>query len=96
MPLRAETIVVGRHFSVSQQAGDALLTVKGTMEDDQPLVMSYLVDQPAGGGRVSKFDRAVAVPSIYQADFDKLTTRAVEIGAAQSFHDRRRDGWRSV
>ncbi len=56
MPLRADTIVAGRNFIVSQHEGNGQLTIKGTMENGAPLITEYLLDFTADGEpRVRKF-----------------------------------------
>ena len=45
IPLRAETVVVGPHFTLTEKQDANVYTIKGTIEDDQPLVTTYIVSQ---------------------------------------------------
>jgi hypothetical protein len=94
VPLRAETIVVGRHFAVTRDIGQQRLTVKGTVERklkdnveyDSPLVTSYLVGPTTGEPeRVEKYDALGEVPSNVQDDFKRLTAQAVALAQPNRF-----------
>jgi hypothetical protein len=86
VPLRAETIVVGRHFTLTRHDSTTRLTIKGTMEDDAPLVTAYLVDRTAGGKkRVDKFDTLDALPASLQTEFEQLTDQAVAMAQPNRF-----------
>ena len=43
VPLRAETIILGPHFTLTEYDGPSVYTVKGTLENGQPLVTSFIV-----------------------------------------------------
>ena len=43
VPLRAETIILGPHFTLTEHDGPSVYTVRGTLEDGQPLVTSFIV-----------------------------------------------------
>ena len=42
LPLRADTIVVGPHFELSESSGGRRYTIKGTVEPDQTLVTEFV------------------------------------------------------
>ena len=46
VPLRADTVIVGRHFTLLERAGTATYTVKGTIEHGEPLVTEFSVREP--------------------------------------------------
>jgi hypothetical protein len=86
VPLRAETIVVGPHFSVSKDVGQQRLTVKGTIEGKSPLVTTYLVGQAAGAEiRAKKYDSLGAVPVGLQDKFSQLTREAAAMAQPNRF-----------
>jgi Mn2+/Fe2+ NRAMP family transporter len=45
VPLRADTIVCGRHFNLGEFIDETSYRLKGTMEDGQPLVTEFIVEQ---------------------------------------------------
>ena len=86
VPLRAETIVVGPHFSVSKDIGQQRLTVKGTIEGKSPLVTTYLVGQASGPEiRATRFDSLGGVPADLQDKFSQLTLEAVAMAQPNRF-----------
>lgn len=83
IPLRAETIIAGRHFTYSEDdrgpdGKEVVYTVKGTMEHGSPLVLSFTEDD---GERVKKH----AINREPSADLrqrrEQLTQRAADIVA---------------
>jgi hypothetical protein len=86
VPLRAETLVVGRHFTVTGHDGPTRLTIKGTMEHDAPLVTTYLIDRTgAGEKRVQKYDTLSTVPAQWRGHVEQLTERAVSLAQPNRF-----------
>lgn len=86
VPLRAETIIVGRHFTFTRHDGSLRLSVKGTIEHDAPLVTAYLVDrQDDESDRIQKFDRIADVPVALQSQFQNLTAQAVSLAQPNRF-----------
>ncbi len=43
VPLRAETVVAGRHFQITEEHNGRVVTIKGTIESDRPQVTSFVV-----------------------------------------------------
>ncbi len=86
VPLRAQTIIVGRNFTLSQQHGATRLAIKGTIENDAPLITAYLVDRTAEGARrVEKYDRLDSSPVDLREAFQQLTRRAVALAQPNRF-----------
>lgn len=86
VPLRAETIIVGRHFTLTRHEGPERLTIKGTIEHDAPLVTAYLVTRGGAADlQVTKFDRLESVPAALAVPFGELTTEAVALALPGRF-----------
>ncbi|MEX2113307.1 MAG: Nramp family divalent metal transporter, partial [Pirellulales bacterium] len=86
VPLRAETIIVGRHFTLTRHDGPLRLTIKGTIEDEAPLVTAYLVSRgEAAPAQVDKFDRSDDLPATLQGPFQNLTAEAVSLAQPNRF-----------
>ena len=45
VPLRADTIVVDRHFTITEKKGDTTYTLKGIMEKERPVVAEFRVER---------------------------------------------------
>lgn len=45
IPLRAETVIVDRHFNLTERDGITAYTVKGTVEHGKPAVMEFVVKE---------------------------------------------------
>jgi hypothetical protein len=86
VPLRAETIIVGRHFTLTRRDGPLRLTIKGTIEHDAPLVTAYLVDRAGDKSeRIEKFDRSGDLPADLRSEFQELTAQAVSLAQPNRF-----------
>jgi hypothetical protein len=86
VPLRAETIVAGRHFTVSRHDGPLRLSIKGTIEAGGPTIATYLVDRTVDGRRsVEKYARRDALPADLLGEFEQLTARAVALAKPHRF-----------
>ncbi len=90
VPLAAQTIVAGRHFTVGERDGPARLSIRGTMEEGKngttPLVVTYLVEtEPDGKRRVEKYDRLAAVPVDLRDKFEQIKRRAVTLAQPGRF-----------
>ena len=85
VPLRAETIVVGPHFSVTQDFGEDRLTVKGTMDGASPLVTSYLAGQAGSDARPHKIESLALAPDELRDQFQELTQAAVALAQPGRF-----------
>ncbi len=86
VPLRAETIIVGRHFTLTRHDGPLQLTIKGTIEHDVPLVTTYVVDRDTkSSGRVEQFDALDDLPGSLKNEFNDLTHEAVALAQPNRF-----------
>ena len=86
VPLRAETIIVGRHFTLTQHDGPLRLTIKGTIEHKAPLITAYVVQtNDETEEQAEQFDDLGDVPSDLQARFRNLTERAVSLAEPNRF-----------
>jgi len=86
VPLRAETIIVGRHFTLTGRDGPLRLTIKGTMENDAPLITAYLVDRGTPDAPlIEKFSAEGDLPSGLKTEFQNLTHRAVALAQPNRF-----------
>jgi hypothetical protein len=86
VPLRAETIIVGRHFTLTKHDGPLRLTIKGTMENDAPLITAYLVDRGTPEApRIEKFNVDSDLPTGLKTEFQDLTHRAVSLAQPNRF-----------
>lgn len=86
VPLRAETIVAGRNFTVGRRESGEQWTVKGMVENGVPFVTAYRVE-PAGGdnGDARTYDsRSALLPALHER-FDKLTREAVALAQPGRF-----------
>ncbi|MBI2824785.1 MAG: Nramp family divalent metal transporter [Planctomycetia bacterium] len=45
VPLRADTVIAGRHFTLSERDGSTKYTLEGTVEDGVPAVTAFLVER---------------------------------------------------
>jgi hypothetical protein len=43
VPLRSDTVIVGRHFTLLEREGNVAYLIKGTVENDEPLVTEFAV-----------------------------------------------------
>lgn len=82
VPLRAETVVAGPHFTIGEQSGDATISVKGTIEQGNPLVTEVLIDS---AGERRKFGGLPAVPKDLRPSVDRLIDRAVMLAQPGRF-----------
>ena len=73
VPVRAETIIEGRHFAYSERDGSTLYTVKGTLEKGRPLVTMFVVSR---AGDVQSFGIGDPVPVDLQNQRRRLLARA--------------------
>jgi hypothetical protein len=82
VPIRADTIVCGRHFNLREIDGDTSYRLKGTMEDGEPLITEFVVEQ-YGRRTVYKLGD---VPQELVTRRDAMTARAVELVKPTAFY----------
>ncbi|MCI0457118.1 MAG: Nramp family divalent metal transporter [Gemmataceae bacterium] len=79
VPLRADTIIAGRHFSLLERAGATSYGIKGTLENGQPLITEFTVHQAS---QAQTYGLGAAVPP------DLLALRQQLVARAQSLAER--------
>ena len=76
VPLRADTIVLGPHFTLTEYDGPSVYTVRGTLEDGQPLVTSFIV-------RTGENERSFAMGDSISPDLQPRYQRMVAAAMAR-------------
>ena len=82
LPLRADTIVVGPHFELSESSGGRRYTIKGTVEPDQTLVTEFVA---ARGREAERFGMHASVPADLAAVRQGLVDRAASLAREDRF-----------
>jgi hypothetical protein len=82
VPLRADSVVVGNHFTLSEREGTNRYTVAGTVEGGQPLVTAFVVAQ---GDRVQTYGMGDVVPTGLQDRRHGLMARAEALAERGGF-----------
>ena len=82
VPLRADTVIAGRHFSISERVGAAVYTVKGTIENGQQVVTAFLASR---GGQEITYGMGEGVPADLQRVRRRLLDRAERIVRSDRF-----------
>ncbi len=86
VPLRAETIVVGRHFTLTRHDDPLILSIKGTIERAAPLVTTYAVDRTGEDvPRAKTYRNLDDVPARLRGPFQQLTAEAVALAQPNRF-----------
>ncbi|HVX11400.1 MAG TPA: Nramp family divalent metal transporter [Pirellulales bacterium] len=76
VPLRADTIVCGRHFNLREVDDDVSYRLKGTMEHDQPLITEFVVEQE---GRREVYKMGGSLPAKLLPIRERMTGQAVAL-----------------
>ena len=76
VPERAETIILGPHFTLTEYDGPSVYTVRGTLEDGQPLVTSFIV-------RTGENERSFAMGDSISPDLQPRYQRMVAAAMAR-------------
>ena len=82
VPIRAESVIDGRHFTWTEHGDSGTHTVKGTIENGRPLVTSFTADRD-GTQQVYAIDDAV--PRNHQSRRDELVQKAVRLAQSGRF-----------
>lgn len=82
IPLRADTVIDGRHFTLMQRDESASYTVQGTLEGDRPLVTRFTVTRD-GDAKVYKMGEDVPVE--LREVRSRLVQSAVELAKPDRF-----------
>ena len=89
VPFRADTVIAGPHFTVTERDGEILYTVKGTMENGQSLVTEFLVNRD---GDVKTYGMGEAVPLDLETPLQRTVERARALTKGDRFFVQLRDG----
>jgi hypothetical protein len=76
VPIRADTIVSGRHFNLREVDGETSYRVKGTIEKGEPVVTEFVVEQD---GRREVFKLSGNLPEKLLPIRTRLTSHAVAL-----------------
>jgi Mn2+/Fe2+ NRAMP family transporter len=82
VPVRADTIVSGRHFNVREMDGGTAYRVKGTIEDDKRVVTEFVVED---AGKRQVFKLGGKLPNELLPVRERLTAHAVELVRPSGF-----------
>ena len=83
LPIRANTIVSGRHFNIGEVDDAASYRLKGTMEDGQPLVTEFVVEQD---GKRTVYKLGAKLPDALLPIREAMAERAVELVSPAGFY----------
>lgn len=83
VPIRADTIVSGRHFNLRQADDDGRYRLKGTMEEGQPVVTEFVVDR---GGKAKVYKLGAEIPDELTAIREDMIVRATELVNPSGFY----------
>ena len=89
IPLRAETVIDGRHFTLTEHDESARYTVRGTVERDGPLVTGFTVVRE---GQDVTYKIGDDVPGDLQDRRSRLLRQAVALARPDRFLVEQRDG----
>ena len=85
IPLRAQTIVDGRHFALAEQTGDLAYLVRGTVEDSGTVVTEF-----RAGAEV--FQIADEIPQAHQSQYERMLVRASTLARPERFYVEQTEG----
>ncbi len=82
VPLRAQSVIEGRHFTLQEREGGATYTVRGTVENAGPLITEFQVTRDGGTAR---FGSLRGLPPELSGVAERMIARAREIGSRGGF-----------
>ncbi len=82
VPLRADTIVAGRHFTLKESDGPNSYVLKGTLTDREATVAEFTIRDK---DKVEKYKSEKAVPAEYHRKLKELQERAKELAKPGAF-----------
>tara|TARA_B100000809_G_C15121900_1_gene524635 strand:+ start:137 stop:2068 length:1932 start_codon:yes stop_codon:yes gene_type:complete len=85
IPLRANTIIDGRHFTLTEQHDDILYRIRGTVEETETVVTEF-----TAGNQIFRMDQEV--PAEFDVRYQELKTRAEKLALADRFYMEQIDG----
>ena len=74
VPQRADTIIVGPHFTWTEYEGPSVSTVRGTLENGRPLVTSFIVRT---GEDEQRFAMGESIPLDLQPQYQRMVAAAL-------------------
>ena len=83
VPIRADTIVCGRHFNLRRVDGEISYRLKGTLEHGEPLVTEFVVERE---GERAVYKLGQKVPDDLTAIRQEMIDRAVELAGSGGFY----------
>jgi hypothetical protein len=85
VPLRADTVIAGRHFQLAEQHGDSTMTVKGTVETSGPLVTAFVIAD-AHSSRTYNAKNLGELTDEQKALRSEMAERAAKLAVPGQFH----------
>jgi hypothetical protein len=82
VPLRAQSVVVGRHFTLQERDGSTTYTVRGTVENGTPLVADFQVNRD---GTSVRYASLRGLPAELSGVAGRMVARAREIASTGGF-----------
>jgi hypothetical protein len=79
VPIRADTVIAGRHFTLLERSGSTSYTIKGTMENGELLVTEFAVAGSPGGEADKVYKIGAKLDPAHQAVQRRLLERAVRL-----------------
>ena len=89
IPLRAETVIDGRHFTYSTFDGEVRYTVRGTVEESSPVVTQFQVKD---GNQKNSYQSKTEVPEGLIEVRERMVTEAVALAKPGRFLVEQRTG----
>ena len=85
VPLRPDTLVVDRHFTVSKRDGQRVFVLRGAMEGTNPWVADFRV-QAHPGESAMVYKMVDQVPAQWRGDFQHLVQRSRDLVQTNRFY----------
>jgi hypothetical protein len=89
VPQRAETIVDGRHFQLTEHKGDVRYTIRGTVEHGEPTVAAFSVTRD---GVTKNYKLGQSIPEELAVKRQALVDRAMTLAKPDRFYVEDRNG----
>jgi hypothetical protein len=89
VPLRADTVIDGRHFTLTEHADASSWTIQGTIEKDTPVVTRFTVKQD---DQVMVHKIGQSIPPELREQRRRLLEQAVQLAVADRFLVEHTDG----
>lgn len=83
VPIRADSVVAGRHFNLMEEDGDVVYRIRGTMERGQATIAEFSVKQGAETKSVKMNDK---VPPAFTERRNAMVKRATALAQPETFY----------